>query len=236
MRDNERVYQMTNAVVFYSNTGQSESIANYLSQKLGYDLYDVYDVADYVFDNLIFVFPVHCQSLPDVAKAFLSRIKAQNVALIASYGRMCKGNAIFEACKRYNLTVVAAVYVPAKHTYIDNDEFDDFKVLDCIIDKMQNPCAITIARSYKNPFSNFFKRTRSRMGVRIFKNDKCNGCGECNRICKNNAINLGDVNKNCIRCLKCVKNCPNGALKFSLRLPMRLYLKKKMKNDTVLYI
>ena len=41
MCDYERVHKAMNAVVFYSNTGQSKAIAAYLANQLGYPLADM---------------------------------------------------------------------------------------------------------------------------------------------------------------------------------------------------
>ena len=225
-----------NAIVYYSNTNQSKRIAQYLADKSGYSLCDVYDLKEYSFDNLALVFPVYSQSLPYAVKTFLSKIQTQNLTLVATYGRMCHGNALHEAQKKYKHNIVAAAYIPTKHSYLQESEFDDFKSLDCIVEKMLAPSTIAIPRSYRNIFSYLFKDKRSRIGVKIYKTQNCNGCDICSQICKNNAIDKGVTNKNCIRCLKCVNACKSGALKYKLRYPMRLYLKKKKKDELVVYI
>ena len=55
-------------------------------------------------------------------------------------------------------------------------------------------------------------------------NDKCIGCGKCNRSCDMQVDVLGELKKygevrslNCIRCLKCIDICPNGAIAFTMR-------------------
>lgn len=236
MYDYEGVYRIMNAIVYYSNTEQSKRIAQYLADKSGYSLCDIYDLNEYSFDNLALVFPVYSQSLPYAVKTFLSKIRAQNLTLVATYGRMCHGNALHEAQKKYKHNIVAAAYIPTKHSYLQESEFDDFKSLDRIVEKMLAPSPIAIPRSYKNIFSNLFKDQRSRIGVKIYKTQDCDGCNICSQICKNNAIINGETNKNCIRCLKCVNACPKGALKYKLRYPMRVYLKKKKKDNLVIYI
>ncbi|MDE6293488.1 MAG: 4Fe-4S binding protein [Clostridiales bacterium] len=45
----------------------------------------------------------------------------------------------------------------------------------------------------------------------------------------------GKTNRKCIRCLKCVSECPNNALHFSTRLPMRMYLRKKKCDKLIIY-
>ena len=55
-------------------------------------------------------------------------------------------------------------------------------------------------------------------------NEKCNGCGKCNRVCDMQVNVLGNlkdhgqvVSSNCIRCLKCTDECPMGAIAFRMR-------------------
>jgi ferredoxin-type protein NapH len=55
-------------------------------------------------------------------------------------------------------------------------------------------------------------------------NEKCNGCGKCNRVCEMQVDVLGNLkdhgqinSSDCIRCLKCTDGCPTGAIGFSMR-------------------
>jgi polyferredoxin len=65
----------------------------------------------------------------------------------------------------------------------------------------------------------------SRLGVGKVRlmNDECMGCGNCNRICDMQVDVLGELkshgavgSSDCIRCLKCIDNCPKGSIGFSL--------------------
>jgi len=54
-------------------------------------------------------------------------------------------------------------------------------------------------------------------------NDECVGCGTCNRVCDMQVDVMGELDAhgevrslNCIRCLKCTDECPNGAIAFTL--------------------
>lgn len=67
----------------------------------------------------------------------------------------------------------------------------------------------------------------------LFDKDKCIKCGECKKICPNNAISqeskkTPQVNKNkCIRCWCCMEVCPVNAIKKSKRpLIGRLFFKR----------
>ena len=227
---------MNDAVVYYSNTNQSKRLAQYFATALDYRLLDIFQVSHSHFDNLVLVFPIHCQSLPDTVKEFLANTKISCLTLIATYGRMCHGNALYEAQEKYPHSIIAAAYVPTRHSYLQDEEFYDFDRLDPIIQKILSPFPIRLPKSYKNPFAELYKLRRSQLGVKIKKTDKCDACGLCSQICNHLAITDGVTNKNCIRCLKCVASCPKGALEFSLSLPMKAYLKKKKQDELTIYI
>lgn len=227
---------MNSAVVYYSNTGQSKRVAEYFADKTSFELCDIIGLSECVFDTVILVFPVHCQNVPDCIKHFLKRLQVKNLAVIATYGRMCYGNVLNYIQRRYDHNIVAAAYVPTKHSYLDESGFDVFDKLTPIIDKLNNSTRVKIPKTYKNPLSDFCKGWRSRVGVKLYKDGRCDNCGACNSVCVNNAIKNGKPNRRCIRCLKCVERCPKGALHFTLRLPMRVYLRKKKVDDLIIYV
>lgn len=225
-----------NAVIYYSNTGNSKRVAQYLADESGFDLIDLYDVKDCGFDTVILVFSVYCQNIPAAVKALLKRLTAKVLIPVATYGGMSFGNVLYEVQKGYGHNIVAAAYVPAKHAYLPENGFEDFEKLRPILDKLKNPAQVKIPKSYKNPFADFAPGFRSRAGVKLYADAACTNCGTCAAVCKNGAIENGKPNKKCIRCLKCVNSCPQKALHFSLRLPMRNYLKKRKKDELIIYV
>ena len=226
-----------NAVVFYSNTGESQRIAKYFADKLGYVFTDMETSGVGRYQNLVLVFPVHCQNIPSPVKTFLKTITVKNLTVIATYGKMCPGNVLYEVQKNYQKNMVVGAYIPTKHAYLSDDtSFEDFDKLDVIIDKIKEPSYVKIPPIYKNPLADIFPKWRSQMGLKIRKNSDCNGCNICGRGCALGAIKVGKTNGKCIRCLKCVENCPNKALQVKLRLPLRLYLRKKKSNRVIIYI
>ena len=225
------------AVIFYSNTGQSKSIAEYIAQKIRYPLISIESVKDTCYKNLVLVFPVHCQNIPDTVKAFLKRVNADNLTVIATYGKMCCGNVLYEIQNGYSKNIVAGAYVPTKHSYIENDDvFRDFERLTPIIKKIKNPSTVQIPRIYKNPFADLFPKLRSRLGLKIYRNSYCNQCGACTEHCPLKAIKSGVTNNNCIRCLKCADICPRHALNVKISLPLKLYLSKEKTNKILIYV
>lgn len=225
-----------NAVIYYSNTGQSKRIAEYIAQITDFRLFDIFDLTEHCFDSTVLIFPVHCQNIPKPVKDFLNQLHTNALIPIATYGKMCYGNVLYEIQKCYGHNITAAAYVPTKHSYLSESGFDNFNELSPILSKINSRDPITITKAYKNPLSNICKGLRSRLGVKIYKDKNCNNCGACNTICKNKAINNGKTNRKCIRCLKCVAECPNNALHFSSRLPMRMYLRKKKCEKLIIFV
>ena len=226
-----------NTVVFYSNTGQSKAIAAYLANQLGYPLEDIETGGAEHYQNLVLVFPVHCQNIPDIVKNFLKNISVDNLTVVATYGKMCCGNVLYEIQRTYQKNVVAGAYIPTKHSYIRNDDvFCDFDQLKPLVEKIKEPSYIQLPRLYKNPLADIFPNMRSRLGLTIQKSANCTGCNLCTERCSFGAIKSGKTNGKCIRCLRCVESCPHQVLKFKLGLLLKLYLRKKKSNNVIIYI
>ena len=226
-----------NAVIFYSNTGQSKAIAAYLANQLGYPLADMETKCAEHYQNLVLVFPVHCQNIPDIVKSFLKNISVENLTVVATYGKMCCGNVLYEIQKSYQKKIVAGAYIPTTHSYIDDDDvFCDFDKLKPLVEKVKEPSYIQLPKLYKNPLADVFPKLRSRIGLAIQKSENCNGCNLCAERCSFGAIKLGKTNSNCIRCLRCVEACPRQALKSNLGLPLKLYLCKRKTNKLIIYV
>lgn len=225
-----------NAVLYYSATGQSENIARYIAQKTAFEAADILSLEHKEFDNAAIVFPVHCQSIPQPVKQCLNDIVVGNLTVIAVYGRMCHGNVLREIQKKHAHNIVAAAYVPAKHAYLPDKGFDRFDELQPLLDKMRRPAPVEIPRAFRNPLSDVFKKLRSRMGVKLYRDASCDGCGVCEGVCPYGAINKGKPNRKCIRCLACAARCPKNALHADNRFFMRLYLKKKKTDDLEIFV
>ena len=227
-----------NAVVYYSNTGRSRAVAEHLAERLDYLAVDMETCKEIRFESLVLVFPVYCQNVPDTVRRFLERITADYLTPVATYGKMCCGNVLWEIQRTYTRnTVAAGAYVPTKHTYLDDDTpFSDFHLLAPLIDKVKNPAPIEFPAIYKNPFADLLPALRSRLGVSLRRTDACDGCGQCTARCPQRAIMAGVTNRKCIRCLRCVTECPKRALRVRVRFPLRLYLRKKKMTETVVYV
>ena len=227
-----------NAVAYYSNTGQSRAVAEYLAERLGYPAVDMETCGETRFECLVLVFPVYCQNIPEAVHVFLNTVSADYLIPVATYGKMSCGNVLWEIQRRYpQHTVTAGAYIPTKHTYLaDDPPFADYPLLDPLLDKVKDPSPIRFPKLRKNLFADATPALRSRLGVRLYRTETCNGCGLCTSRCPQKAIREGITNQQCIRCLRCVKECPREALRVKLRLPLRLYLSKKRITETVVYV
>lgn len=224
-----------NAVVFYSNSNESKKIAKYLGEKSNYEIFDLRLLNNFNFNNLIVVFPVYCQNIPDEVKEFIKKIRVNNISVVATYGRKSFGNVIYELSKLNKLNIISYAYIPTKHTYIENDSsFEDYSKLDCLVGKFNKPSTIKIKKHFKNPFASILMLKRSQSNIKIVKNENCNGCNICANCCSN--IYKGRPNEKCIRCLRCVNRCPNKSLYIKKSFVLKMYLKLVYKNKLIIKV
>lgn len=224
-------------VVYYSNTGQSLAVGRFFAEKLCCPLIDIAQADSPHYDDLVLVFPVHSQNIPRAVKVFLKAVNVKNLTVIATYGKMCCGNVLYEIQRKYRKNIVAGAYVPTKHSYIKDDcGFTDFELLTPVVEKINTPSAIELPKLYKNPLSNLFPRLRSRLGVKLDKSDDCDGCGICTKVCPVGAIKNGVIDGKCIRCLRCVSECPKKALNYKCGIAMSFYLRKTRSDKTIVYV
>ena len=233
-------------IIFYSNTNQSRAAAAYLAELTGWDLYDLncqaqgLAASQAVFDRAVLVFPVHCQNMPRAIADFLKELRAKRLAVVATYGKMCHGGVLYEVQKRYRAgEIVAAAYLPMQHAYLKAQTVPALDALQGLAEKMTapDPKPVQVPRSYKNPLADLFPAARSRMGVGMrIDPEKCTRCGKCESECAEGGVIDGKFTNRCVRCLKCATNCPAGAISHHVRLPMRLYLKKKPTEHAEAYL
>ncbi len=217
------------AVYYFSGSGHSRAVAEYLARKLDTEHIEITDLTPPPSENIettVIVFPVYCQNIPAPIIPFLKNISTPKTALIATYGGISRGNVIFEASKLINSTLTACAYVKTEHSYLSDSTYFDKSALSETIKNITLCVRHKVIRLLKNPFADFFPAWRSRVGVRIKRLDTCTSCGKCTERCPMKAINNGIPSNKCIRCLRCVSECPSGALEFSLSPIMNSYLNR----------
>ena len=229
-----------NAVIYFSCTQRSATVARDLSNRLGYDLIELTplterEILETRYESAVIVFPVHCQSYPSPMKAFLSAFNADRIALVATYGSAHAGNALYEAARLLKQKPVAAAYVPCNHSYLYGNA-EVAKLPEQFIQKIFSPDTVDIPKRKKSLFAAFLPALRSRAIIKIKRNASCDKCGKCNGVCPVKAMDCGKTNTRCIRCLKCVSCCEKRALEIKRSRILTRYLEKTHCDEMIIYI
>lgn len=229
--------------MYFSGHGESRNIAYYVNQLTNYTIYDftsyiVRNEFDYSkeFDLITFVFPIYSETIPKVLMDALLKLKTKYLILLATYGKMGTGNVIYEIAKKTHHHLVGAMYIPCKHTYLNEERFNDFQQLDVVLEMVNSIKELELGslKRKKHLFADFFRNFRTRKNVSIQINNNCVDCKICERNCPVEAIKEKKINKSCLRCLKCYYNCPHQAIDIKYNLFLKKYLTDK--KDTNLYI
>ncbi len=224
-------------VYYFSATGRTGTVAQYFAQRLECEPVAIEDgLTPDTCGTAVVVFPVYCQNIPRPVTDFLRRLTAENVVLIAAYGRMSFGNVIAEASRLVCGRVIAAACVPIGHSYLREETDFDPSPLEPLFERISQPAEAKLSDGRKDLFADLAPLMRSQLGVKLKKIDSCTRCGVCTAQCPESAMLDGVAGSRCMRCLRCVAVCPEKALDFELSLPVRLYLRKKRMTDTVLYL
>ena len=242
MQYNEGIFFGMNAVFYYSNTDQSKTVAEYIANALGWDIFNIEDGdgEGLEYEKAFIVFPVHCQNIPARVKSFLSNLLARYLIPVATYGRMHHGNVLYEIENDYGFTVIGGAFVPAKHTYIEEEEVSpaDLWALEPLIEKAreEKSTSVSFLREKKDLFADLAPAWRSRVGVSLRRTKACKGCLLCETVCPCWRERGRTPSKECIRCLKCVSVCKEKALKVRVTLPLKIYLKKKKRSEIKVFV
>ena len=223
-------------IFFFSGSGNSASIAQYFATALQADMQRIPCENLPACDIAIVVFPVYCQNIPTPVVEFLKKQQANHVVLIATYGKISYGNVLAEAAKLVSGTVIAGAYVPMAHSFLQEENDFDFRLLEPILQRIAAPKPVHLPKCAKNPFSDFLPEWRSRVGLKICKHPSCTNCGLCDAMCPVGAMRNGIPTQRCMRCLRCVTNCPAHALYIQPTSLLRAYLSRKRKSDFLLYL
>ena len=231
MSNNETVFSKINVVIYLSYTSNSKRVALFCNNILNYNLIESSNVdLNIKYNNVLLVYPIHSENIPINLYNLIKNIKCNKMIVIATYGRIHHGNSLYKLVYKYKLPIIGRCYFKCKHSYLKDDKYEpNYNELIPIINNFNNQDAkfIDIKKSSSNVGYNFFPKLRAQIGVKIILDkNKCNSCNICSKFCLNKAIINGKINKNCIRCLACIYNCPNNALDFKLSKILKFYLRK----------
>ncbi len=224
-------------VYCFSGGGHSEEVAVCCAARLGGQVIPVGAETSCEGERALFVFPVYCERLPPPVAGFLRRAKVKQAAFVATYGGMSFGHVLYDAQRLFAGSVLAGAYVPTEHSFIrDGFRFDDGALIPVLEKLSSGGREVIFPRTPGHIFSGFAPAWRSRVGVRLIRKDSCDGCNICAQACPMRAMDKGRANGACIRCLRCVRICPRGALSVRLSAVVKRYLSRRRRNDTVVYI
>lgn len=223
-------------VYYFSGSGHSKAVADALAELLGEEALELTSHKGGSVSVAAVVFPVYCQNLPPMVKAFLKALQADHIALIATYGGFSPGNVLEEGARLTSATVIAGACIPTGHSFLEEGAAFDVSALEPLAARLRSPKAAAIPRLRKNPFSDLFPAFRSRIGLKLQKSPACNSCGVCTDLCPMSAMENGRAKGNCIRCLRCISVCPQKALSFRPRPPLAHYLGGKRQPRLRLYL
>ncbi len=223
-------------VYCFSGSGHSLAVAQFFAERLGCETVPIRGEEAHACRLAVIVFPVYCQNVPAPVLSFLRGLSCRYAVIVATYGRISYGNALCDAKKKLSGQVIAGAYVPTGHTFLKGDHAFDSRALLPILEKIKSPSPAVIPKCRKNPLADFFPAWRSRIGVKLRRTEQCNGCGVCEALCPMGAIRNGKIRASCIRCLRCVTECPRQALRFENTWILQTYLDAYHKNELVLYL
>ena len=87
-------------VFCFTGSGHSLRVAEYIAEKLNSRVCMIDSKKPASAEELqsaVVVFPVYCQNIPQPVKDFLKKLRTENAALIATYGKISCGNVLAEA-------------------------------------------------------------------------------------------------------------------------------------------
>lgn len=181
-----------------------------------------------------FVFPVYCYTLSDAVLDFVSKLQLSNakyVYAVITCGGSIGGTGGFlrsELAKRgITLKVVFELLMPDNTVfyYKVTDKAESEKRIANAEEKLKKIAEVIARHGKKDPGSGALSKPMRGLyhlmsGTRRFYvNGGCVGCGMCERICPDSAIELRGnkpvwVKSRCTKCSACINRCPKQAIQY----------------------
>lgn len=224
-------------VYCFSGGGHSEEVAAFCAERLGGRVIPIGSETNCKGEKALFVFPVYCERLAPPVAEFLRRAEVRQAAFVATYGGMSFGHVLYDAQRLFAGRVLAGAYIPTEHSFTRDGFRFDGNALVPVAEKLTlGGGEVSFPKTPAHIFSGFAPAWRSRVGVKLIREESCDGCNACARACPMRGIWKGKTNGACIRCLRCLRVCPRGALSIRLSAVVKRYLSVRRRNDAIVYI
>ncbi|MGL4740488.1 MAG: EFR1 family ferrodoxin [Sarcina sp.] len=252
---------MNTKIFYYTSTGNSLYVGKRLldsiseSELISMTLSLKKNEFKYACDTAIFVYPIHCFSLPIIVADFIKKLELTNCNYIYSVAISGGDNGKLSAEQLNRMLskfggVKNFAAIKYESNYIKSETLNISKVN--IYDVINEPLINNVIEEIKNkterhikssirPYSNlvwrkFFKGKDNKFTV----NDDCVGCRICERVCPVDNILLKN-NKpvwtmNCVDCMGCINLCPKNAINLNRKTIKKHRYKNKNININELFI
>ena len=185
-------------------------------------------------ENAGFVFPVYCYTLSDLVLDFVRKIQLTNakyVYAVITCGGGIGGTGGFLrsefAKKGITLDAVFELLMPDNTVFyykVTNKEESEKRITNAE-EELKKISEIISKHGKKDLGGEIISRMmrgayRIMTGTKRFSvNDKCIGCGLCEKICPASAIELRDkkpvwIKPHCTKCAACINRCPKQAIQY----------------------
>ncbi|MFX1393344.1 MAG: EFR1 family ferrodoxin [Promethearchaeota archaeon] len=233
---------------YFTGTGNSLHIAKCLKKKLNEcELIPIASLINQnsisaTSEKVGFVFPVYTWSLPKIVYDFVEKIDLSNtkyifaVAIMGGFSKQYVEQAFNMLLKPINKVLDAALnirvfsnYIVAKRINplpskekqikrIKNAELKLEKIVEIVRNNKREKTKTSATYKKMKGSYEYFLRTVNKSDEQYYSDEKCNGCGTCEKICPVDNIKI--VNEkpewqhNCQFCLGCLHYCPQKAIQY----------------------
>ena len=217
---------MKTYVFYFSPTGGTKMVANYITKELGADDIDItvrcLDMSLAEDDLAFFCVPVYGGRVPIPVYERMAHIKGNNTpaVMVACYGNRAVEDTLIEMsdlAKKNGFKTVGGAEMITPHAFNPEvgkfrpDE-DDRAKLKAFLDKLLAKQTLTEVQMPGDPAYGDKKRTKLPLFPRPAK--ECIGCGICFNNCPMKAISevgMKVKKKSCISCMRCIDMCSTSS-------------------------
>lgn len=242
---------MKTIVLYFSGTGNSLYVAKTIALALGSaSLIPIAKAREGIdfseVERIGFVYPVYMWGMPRIVAECVRSLaipEHTEIFAVATYGGSC-GNAVSQCADILNkkgrkLTYGFGMRMTANYTPLYNisSQKRQEKLNAKVPKRIEKNLAAMLNGEKKYPKALFFMRlplkwfyasTMKRiheMDAKFWVDEKCNGCGICEKVCPVKNIQLRDRRPtwlhHCEHCLRCLHLCPRHALQWGKRTQKR---------------